>query len=73
MLIDEDRGFRTAARLGIQTIRSGAVLVMAVSAGLLTAAAVEQALATFRSERYISASVERAILDLLHEVTQEPE
>jgi predicted nucleic acid-binding protein len=45
LLIDEDRGFRTAARLGVQTIRSGAVLVMAVSAGLLAAAAVEQALA----------------------------
>jgi len=28
---------------------------------------VVDALAIFRSERYISASVERAILDLLHE------
>ena len=60
---------KVAARLGIQTVRSGAVLVMAVSGGIITARAAEQALAIFRSERYINASVEHAILDLLHEVT----
>ena len=63
-----------AARLGIQTIRSGAVLVMAVSDGLITSAAAEQALSIFRKERYISASVERAILGLLRKTTpREPD
>jgi predicted nucleic acid-binding protein len=68
LLIDEDIGFKAASRLGIQTVRSGAVLVMAVNGGLISAAAAQGALAIFRSERYISASVERAILDLLGEV-----
>lgn len=69
LLIDEDSGLKTAARLGIQTVRSGALLVMAVSGGIITARSAEQALAIFRSERYISASVEHAILDLLREAT----
>jgi len=73
LLIDDDSGFKAAARLGIQTVRSGAILVMAVKAGLTTAKAAEDAVTIFRRERYISTSVERAILDLLHEVTrQEP-
>jgi predicted nucleic acid-binding protein len=67
LLIDEDSGFKVAARLGIQTVRSGAVLVMAVSGGIISAGAAAHAIAIFRSERYISASVERAILGLLHE------
>lgn len=71
MLIDEDSGFKTAASLGIQTVRSGAVLVMAVGDGLITSAAARKALSIFREERYISASVDRAILKLLRETAEE--
>jgi predicted nucleic acid-binding protein len=71
LLIDDDSGFKAAARLGIQTVRSGAVLVMAVEAGLITAKVAEDAVTVFRKERYISTAVERAILDLLHEVARE--
>jgi len=74
LLVDDDSAFKAAARLGIQTVRTGAVLVMAVKDGLLSAAAARQALSVLRAERYISAAVERAILGLLRRVSSaEPE
>lgn len=70
LLIDDDTGLKTAARFGVQTLRTGALLVMAVEAGLVTATTVEGALSTLRRERYMSAAVERAILALLRETVE---
>lgn len=65
LLMDERRARRVAIDRGLQTLRTGALLVAAARRGLLQPDEVRQSLQTLQNERYLDARAVRDILTLL--------
>lgn len=65
LLMDERRARQIAIDRGLQTLRTGALLVAAARRGLLQPDEVRQSLQTLQHERYLDARAVRDILALL--------
>lgn len=65
LLMDERRARQVAIDRGLQTLRTGALLVAAARRGLLQPDEVRQSLQTLQNERYLDARAVRDILALL--------